>query len=71
MNRRHDVEHYGKIISKIRAIRPDIAISSDFIVGHPGETEADFVETLKLADKVGFAQAYSFKYSASTGDLLH
>lgn len=67
MNRRHDVEHYEKTISKIRAIRPDIAISSDFIVGHPGETEADFVETLKLADRVGFAQAYSFKYSARPG----
>jgi tRNA-2-methylthio-N6-dimethylallyladenosine synthase len=67
MNRRHDVEYYEKTISKIRAIRPDIAISSDFIVGHPGETEADFVETLKLADRVGFAQAYSFKYSARPG----
>ncbi|MEK9691438.1 MAG: radical SAM protein, partial [Rhodospirillaceae bacterium] len=67
MNRRHNVEHYEKIISKIREVRPDIAISSDFIVGHPGETEADFLKTLKLADRVGFAQAYSFKYSARPG----
>ena len=67
MNRRHSVEDYEKIISKIRGIRPDIAISSDFIVGHPGETEEDFIKTLELSERVSFAQAYSFKYSPRPG----
>ena len=51
----------------MRAARPDIALSGDFIVGFPGETEADFEETLKIVDAVGYASAYSFKYSARPG----
>ncbi|PKQ05609.1 MAG: tRNA (N6-isopentenyl adenosine(37)-C2)-methylthiotransferase MiaB [Alphaproteobacteria bacterium HGW-Alphaproteobacteria-11] len=67
MNRRHDTETYLCIIERIRAARPDIALSSDFIVGFPGETEADFEATLALIRAVGFAQAYSFKYSPRPG----
>jgi len=67
MNRRHDTETYLRIIERIRAARPDIALSSDFIVGFPGETEADFEATLALIRAVGFAQAYSFKYSPRPG----
>jgi tRNA-2-methylthio-N6-dimethylallyladenosine synthase len=67
MNRRHRVEDYTSIIERLRAARPDIALSSDFIVGHPGETDADFAETLELVRRVGFAQAYSFKYSPRPG----
>ncbi len=54
-------------MDKLRAARPDIALSSDFIVGHPGETEADFAATLDLVRAVGFAQAYSFRYSPRPG----
>jgi tRNA-2-methylthio-N6-dimethylallyladenosine synthase len=67
MNRSHDSLSYLRIIDQVRAVRPDIAISGDFIVGFPGETEADFVATLKLVDRVNYAQAYSFKYSPRPG----
>ncbi len=67
MNRRHTASAYLAIIEKLRAARPDIAISGDFIVGFPGETETDFLETLSLVEAVGYAQAYSFKYSARPG----
>lgn len=67
MNRQHTVEFYMEIIGRIRAARPDIALSSDFIVGFPGETDEDFEATLKLVREVKFAQAYSFKYSPRPG----
>ena len=67
MNRKHTVEEYFKIIEAVRASRPDISISSDFIVGHPGETASDFEATLNLVQTVNYAQAYSFKYSARPG----
>ncbi len=67
MNRRHSVDFYLKIIDRVRSSRPDIAISGDFIVGFPGETEQDFRETVELSKRVGYAQAYSFKYSARPG----
>jgi len=67
MNRSHSVESYLTTISKMRAARPDIALSSDFIVGFPGETEEDFEDTLRIVDAVGYAAAYSFKYSARPG----
>ncbi|MGB3810476.1 MAG: tRNA (N6-isopentenyl adenosine(37)-C2)-methylthiotransferase MiaB [Parvibaculum sp.] len=67
MNRQHTAEHYIRLIERIRAARPDIALSSDFIVGFPGETEEDFEATLSLIREVGFVQAYSFKYSPRPG----
>jgi tRNA-2-methylthio-N6-dimethylallyladenosine synthase len=67
MNRKHSAAEYIAIIEKLRAKRPDIALSSDFIVGFPGETEADFHDTMRLVETVGFAQAYSFKYSIRPG----
>jgi tRNA-2-methylthio-N6-dimethylallyladenosine synthase len=67
MNRGHDSEHYLKLVGRIRAARPDIAMSGDFIVGFPGETEADFEATLALVREVGYAQAYSFAYSRRPG----
>jgi tRNA-2-methylthio-N6-dimethylallyladenosine synthase len=67
MNRRHTVADYLHTIEKLRAARPDIALSSDFIVGHPGETEADFAATMALIRTVGFAQAFSFKFSSRPG----
>ncbi|MFN4353824.1 tRNA (N6-isopentenyl adenosine(37)-C2)-methylthiotransferase MiaB [Parvibaculum sp.] len=67
MNRKHDAETYLRLIGRIRAARPDIALSSDFIVGFPGETNEDFEATLSLVRDVGFAQAYSFKYSPRPG----
>ena len=67
MNRKHDRDLYFKIIEDLRQARPDIALSSDFIVGFPGETEDDFEETLDLIRRVQFAQAYSFKYSIRPG----
>jgi tRNA-2-methylthio-N6-dimethylallyladenosine synthase len=63
MNRRHDRALYFQRIAEVRAVRPDIALSSDFIVGFPGETDQDFADTLDLVERVGFASAYSFKYS--------
>jgi tRNA-2-methylthio-N6-dimethylallyladenosine synthase len=67
MNRKHDREFYFDIIKKLRIARPDIAFSSDFIIGFPGEEEEDFKATLDLIDKVGFGQCYSFKYSKRPG----
>jgi tRNA-2-methylthio-N6-dimethylallyladenosine synthase len=67
MNRRHDVVAYLHILEKVRRARPDIAFSSDFIVGFPGETEEDFEATLALVRQVGFASAYAFKYSGRPG----
>jgi tRNA-2-methylthio-N6-dimethylallyladenosine synthase len=67
MNRRHTAEEYVRLIEHIRAARPDIALSGDFIVGFPGETEADFAATLALVEAVGYAQAFSFAYSARPG----
>lgn len=67
MNRQHTTDHYKRIIERIRAARPDIALSSDFIVGFPGETESDFEATLALVRDVGFVQAYTFKYSPRPG----
>jgi tRNA-2-methylthio-N6-dimethylallyladenosine synthase len=67
MNRKHTADEYRRIIDRLRAARPDIALSSDFIVGHPGETETDFEATMTLVRDVGFAQAYSFKYSPRPG----
>jgi tRNA-2-methylthio-N6-dimethylallyladenosine synthase len=67
MNRSHDVASYLRIIERVRAARPDIAISGDFIVGFPGETEAEFEATLRLVEQVGYAQAFSFKYSPRPG----
>jgi tRNA-2-methylthio-N6-dimethylallyladenosine synthase len=67
MNRKHSAAEYRDIIARLRAARPDIALSSDFIVGHPGETEADFEATMQLIRDVGFAQAFSFKYSPRPG----
>jgi tRNA-2-methylthio-N6-dimethylallyladenosine synthase len=67
MNRQHTREQYFELVARIRAARPDIALSSDFIVGFPGETEADFEATLDLVREVNYAQAFSFKYSARPG----
>jgi tRNA-2-methylthio-N6-dimethylallyladenosine synthase len=67
MNRRYRVRDYLGVVDRLRAARPDIALSSDFIVGFPGEAEEDFQATLDLVDRVGYAQAYSFKYSARPG----
>jgi tRNA-2-methylthio-N6-dimethylallyladenosine synthase len=67
MNRSHSAESYLAIIERVRTARPDIAISGDFIVGFPGETNAEFEETLRLIDTVNYAQAFSFKYSARPG----
>ena len=67
MNRSHTRDSYLRLIDRIRAARPDIALSGDFIVGFPGETEAEFADTLSLVDVVGHAQAFSFKYSPRPG----
>jgi tRNA-2-methylthio-N6-dimethylallyladenosine synthase len=67
MNRKHTRRDYLQVIERLRAARNDLAFTSDFIVGFPGETEADFCETLSLIDDVGFAGAYSFMYSARPG----
>jgi len=67
MNRRHTRANYLDAIARVRAVQPAIAFSSDFIVGFPGETEEDFDATLSLVDEVGFAGAFSFKYSARPG----
>ena len=67
MNRRHTVADYRGVIDRIRNARSEIAFSSDFIVGFPGETEADFVATLALVEQIGYAGAYSFKYSPRPG----
>jgi tRNA-2-methylthio-N6-dimethylallyladenosine synthase len=67
MNRRHSAQDYLDIVARLRAARPDVALSSDFIVGFPGETDADFEETLALIRAVGFASTFSFKYSPRPG----
>ncbi|MFT4967883.1 MAG: tRNA-2-methylthio-N6-dimethylallyladenosine synthase [Candidatus Deianiraeaceae bacterium] len=67
MNRKHTREKYFKIIENLRKARPDIALSSDFIVAFPGETDDDFAQTIDLVEKVGFSQSYSFKYSPRPG----
>ena len=67
MNRQYTREGYLNIIDRFRQIRPDIAISSDFIVGFPGETDSDFQETMDLVNKVGYASSFSFKFSARPG----
>ncbi len=67
MNRRHTAAQYLAIVARLRAARPDLLLSSDFIVGFPGETEADFEATLDLVRAVGFGQAYSFCYSPRPG----
>jgi tRNA-2-methylthio-N6-dimethylallyladenosine synthase len=67
MNRKHTAQDYLDLVARIRAAQPRIALSTDIIVGFPGETEAEFEATLALAAQVGFAQAYSFKYSARPG----
>ena len=63
MERKHKVELYIDRINKLRSLRPDISISSDFIVGFPGETDSDFKETLDLIDTIGFDQSFSFIFS--------
>ena len=67
MNRKHTAEDYRRVIDRFRAARQDIAFSSDFIVGFPGETEEDFAATLALVTQIGYAGAYSFKYSPRPG----
>jgi tRNA-2-methylthio-N6-dimethylallyladenosine synthase len=67
MNRKHTAESYLRLVERIRAARPDILLTSDFIVGFPGETEADFQATMELIRAVGYGAAFSFKYSARPG----
>ena len=67
MNRSHTVDSYLRLLDKVRAVRPDIALSGDFIVGFPGESEEDFAASVALIDTVGYAQAFSFKYSPRPG----
>ena len=67
MNRGHTAAEYLALIEKLRAARPDLALSSDFIAGHPGEADADHLATLKLIEDIGFASAFSFRYSARPG----
>ena len=67
MNRSHTAESYLELLERFRAARPDLALSGDFIVGFPGETDAEFEETLALVDEVKYAQAFSFKYSPRPG----
>lgn len=67
MNRRHTADEYRRIIDKLRGYRPDLALSGDFIVGFPGETDAEFEDTMQLVRDVNYAQAYSFKYSPRPG----
>ena len=67
MNRKHGAADYVAVVDRLRAARPDLALSGDFIVGFPGETDAEFDETLRLVERVRYAQAYSFKYSARPG----
>jgi len=67
MNRRHTAAEYLRLVERIRAARPDIAMSGDFIVGFPGETDRDFEDTLRIVEEVNYAQAFSFKYSTRPG----
>ena len=67
MNRRHSADDYKRIINRLRDVVPNLALSGDFIVGFPGETDQDFADTLRLVDEVKYASAYSFKYSERPG----
>ncbi len=67
MNRKHTANDYRRLVDRVRRARPDIALSTDIIVGFPGESEQEFQATLSLVEEIGFAQAYSFKYSARPG----
>jgi len=67
MNRKHTADDYLRVLDRVRAAQPDILLTSDFIVGFPGETDQDFEDTLALVRKVGYGMAYSFKYSARPG----
>jgi tRNA-2-methylthio-N6-dimethylallyladenosine synthase len=67
MNRQHKAARFYDTVHKLRALRPDLALSSDFIVGFPGETEAEFQATMDLVSEIGFAQSFSFKYSPRPG----
>ncbi len=67
MNRRHTAAEYVALIERIRAVQPELAISGDFVVGFPGESDEDFEATMRLIDQVGYAQAFSFKYSIRPG----
>ena len=67
MNRKHSAAEYISLCQKFRGARPDLALSSDFIVGFPGETEEDFAATMALVEEVTYAQAFSFKYSPRPG----
>jgi tRNA-2-methylthio-N6-dimethylallyladenosine synthase len=67
MNRKHKADDFRRIVARLRGVRPDMAFSSDFIIGHPGETDADFAATMKLVRETGFALAYSFNYSPRPG----
>ncbi|MET1028864.1 MAG: tRNA (N6-isopentenyl adenosine(37)-C2)-methylthiotransferase MiaB [Dongiaceae bacterium] len=67
MNRQHKADRFREIVAKLRAVRPDLALSSDFIVGFPGESDADFEATMALVEEIGFAQFFAFKYSPRPG----
>jgi tRNA-2-methylthio-N6-dimethylallyladenosine synthase len=67
MNRKHTAAEYVDLIARVRKARPDIALSSDFIVGFPGETDRDVDDTIRLVEAIGYAQAFSFKYSPRPG----
>jgi tRNA-2-methylthio-N6-dimethylallyladenosine synthase len=67
MNRRHTRDHFVRLVDRLRSARDDLALSSDFIVGFPGESDADFDDTMRLVEEVGFASAFSFKYSPRPG----
>jgi tRNA-2-methylthio-N6-dimethylallyladenosine synthase len=67
MNRKHGRDLFLGIVDRLRTVRPDLALSSDFIVGFPGESDADFDDTMRLIEQVGFASAFSFKYSRRPG----
>ncbi|HEY3149934.1 MAG TPA: tRNA (N6-isopentenyl adenosine(37)-C2)-methylthiotransferase MiaB [Dongiaceae bacterium] len=67
MNRQHKAKRYYEIVERLRAARPDLALSSDFIIGFPGESDTDFAATMTLVEEIGFAQAFSFKYSIRPG----
>jgi tRNA-2-methylthio-N6-dimethylallyladenosine synthase len=67
MNRRHGRDDYLRLVERLRRARPDLALSGDFIVGFPGESDADFEATLSIAEEVGYASAFSFKYSPRPG----
>ncbi|MEQ8965450.1 MAG: tRNA (N6-isopentenyl adenosine(37)-C2)-methylthiotransferase MiaB [Azospirillaceae bacterium] len=67
MNRRHTADDYRRVVGRLREARPDLALGTDLIVGFPGETDADHAATLRLVEEIGYAQAYTFKYSARPG----